>query len=124
MPGLRVDPVLSYARRAGSRVQVVLEVVGEPPSGDVMVRLHADRSVDEPATVTPSGAGRFAVDLHVDAERLGEGTWRMRLVDPTGDEPQNLQTRLLLRSGMPVALLPGRPPDTVLPEPEPPTGRS
>jgi hypothetical protein len=64
------------------------------------------------------------VDLHIDAERLGEGTWRMRLVDPSGDEPQNLQTRLLLRSGMPVALLPGRPPDTVLPEPEPPTGRS
>ena len=124
MPGLRVDPLLSYARRAGSRVQVVLEVVGERPSGDVMVRLHADRSVDEPATVTPSGAGRFVIDLHVDADRLGDGTWRMRLIDPGADEPQNLQTRLLLRSDMPVALLPGPPPDTVLPEPEPPTGRS
>jgi hypothetical protein len=124
MPGLRVDPLLSYARRAGSRVQVVLEVVGERPSGDVMVRLHADRSVDEPATVTPSGAGRFVIDAHVDADRLGDGTWRMRLIDPAADEPQNLQTRLLLRSDMPVALLPGPPPDTVLPEPEPPTGRS
>ena len=119
MPEVRVDPLLSYARRAGARVQVVLEVVGEPPSGDVMVRLHADRSVDEPATVTPSGAGRFRVDAHLDADRLGEGTWRMRLIDSAGDEPQNLQTRLLLRAGMPVALLPGRPPDTMLPEPAP-----
>ena len=124
MPEVRVDPVLSYARRAGARVQVVLEMVGEPPSGDVKVRLHADRSVDESATVTPRGAGRFVVDVHVDADRLGEGTWRMRLIDSAGDEAQNLQTRLLLRNHMPVALLPGRPPDTVLPEPEPPNGRS
>ena len=119
MPEVRVDPLLSYARRAGARVQVVLEVVGEPPSGDVKVGLHADRSVDEPATVTPSGAGRFRVDVHVDPERLGEGTWRMRLIDSADDEPQILQSRLLLRADMPVALLPGPPPNTVLPEPEP-----
>jgi hypothetical protein len=124
MPELRVDPLLSYARRAGARVQVVLAVTGESPSGDVKVGLRADRSVDEPATITPSGAGRFVVDAHVDADRLGEGTWQMRLIDSAGAEPQDLQTRLLLRSHMPVALLPGPPPNTVLPEPEPPTGRS
>lgn len=121
MPDLRVDPLLSYARRSGETVRVTLEVEGEAPaSSNLALRLHDEQGThDVPVTVTGSGPGRFRVEAAVGSDQVGEGTWRMKLIDPAGTERHNLQTRVLIRSGMPVALLPGRPPRTVLPEPAP-----
>lgn len=122
MPPLRVDPLLSYARRVGDDLQVVL-VVGpdaEPVGPDVVLRLRdADVVVDQPVTVTPLDEGQARVESTIPAGALTEGTWKLKLVGAPGTERRNLQTRVLLRSGMPVALLPGRPPDTLLPEPAP-----
>ena len=121
MPDLRVDPLLSYARRSGETVRLVLELEGAvPASSTPALRVHEGEGVlDVPVTVTESGPGRFRVDAVVEDKLLGEGTWRMKLVDPAGTERHNLQTRVMVRAGMPVALLPGRPPRTVLPEPAP-----
>jgi hypothetical protein len=118
MSQLRVDPLLSYARRSGDDVQVTLEISGPRPSGDLGLRLRGTDTVDHPVSVTPSGKGRFRVEALIPKAGLDDGTWRMRLLDGSGEQ-RNLQTRLLLREGMPIALLPGRPPDTVLPEPSP-----
>ena len=121
MPDLRVDPLLSYARRSGETVKVILGVEGEvPASSGLALRLHDEQGThDVPVTITESGPGRFRVDAVVDSNQVGEGTWRMKLVDQSGTGRHNLQTRVLIRAGMPVALLPGRPPRTVLPEPAP-----
>ena len=119
--GLRVDPLLSYACRAGGSVRVVLEITGAAPAGDAGVALRligGGDAVDVPATVTPSGTGRFRVEAEV-AAGLGGHVHRMRLLDASSAEPRNLQTRLLVRADLPVALLPGRAPDTRLPEPSP-----
>ncbi len=43
----------------------------------------------------------------------------MKVADPATSVRRNLRTRVLVRAGMPVALLPGRAPDTRLPEPTP-----
>ncbi|HET9422056.1 MAG TPA: hypothetical protein VFO49_13035 [Nocardioides sp.] len=121
MPDLRVDPLLSYARRSGETVKLVLGVEGEAPSASgLALRLHDEQGQhDVPVTITENGPGRFRIDAVVDNSEVGEGTWRMKLVDPSTGGRHNLQTRVLIRADMPVALLPGRPPRTVLPEPEP-----
>jgi len=121
VPDLRVDPLLSYARRVDGAIEVVLAIEGERSGdADVALRLLGGGEVtDIPATATPSGPGRFRVEAVVPAERVGERARRMKLLDPEGAEPRNLQSRLLVRDGMPVALLPGRTPDTLLPEPPP-----
>jgi hypothetical protein len=121
MPALRVDPLLSYARRVGGDIKVVLVVGAADQSvgADVVLQFRDGEVIDSPLTVAPAGEGRTRVEALIPEDRLGDGTWRMRLVDPTGPERRNLQTRVLVRAGMPIALLPGRPPDTRLPEPEP-----
>lgn len=116
----RVDPLLSYARRVGNDVKVVLVVEREAPvDPGAVLRLRDGETVDVPVTLRPAGADRDRVEAVLPGDRVGEGTWRMKLVAPGGGERRNLQTRVLIRSGMPVALLPGRPPATRLEEPEP-----
>ena len=121
MPDVRVDPLYSYARRVGDDVKVVLvlDSGGEPVESGEVLRLRDGEMVQVPVTVTPTGDDLARVEALVPGARLGDGTWRMKLVDPTGTERRNLQTRVLVRAGMPVALLPGRPPRTRLPEPAP-----
>lgn len=121
MPVLRVDPLLSYARRVGDGIRVVL-VVGpaeQPIGADVVLRFRDGDVVDHPVTVVTADEGRSRIEALIPGDRLAEGTWRMKLVDPTGGDRLNLQTRVLIRPGMPIALLPGRPPRTRLPEPTP-----
>ncbi len=120
MPALSVDPLLSYARRLGEDIKLVLVVdtSDEAVAADVALRLHADEAVDQPVSVTPLSESRTRIEAVVPAGTLAEGTWRMKLISPD-DERTNLQTRVLIRSGMPIALLPGRPPDTRLAEPAP-----
>jgi hypothetical protein len=120
MAALSVDPLLSYARRLGEDIKLVLVVdtSDEPVAADAALRLHAEESIDVPISVTPLSETRTRVEAVVSTGTLADGTWRMKLVAPDG-ERSNLQTRVLIRSGMPIALLPGRPPRTLLPEPAP-----
>ncbi|MET0525858.1 MAG: hypothetical protein ABWZ91_13720 [Nocardioides sp.] len=121
MADVRVDPLLSYARRAGDNVRVVLVVdPGDVPHAtDLALQLRDDEVLDAPATVTRADEGRARIEALVPGARLEGGTWRMKLVNPASGERRNLQTRVLVRAGMPVALLPGRPPETRMPEPAP-----
>lgn len=121
MPALRVDPLLSYARRVpdGVKVILVVDATEELLGADAVLRLRDGDVTDHPVTVTPTEDGRSRVEALIPGDRLADGTWRMKLVDRAGTEPRNLQTRILVRSGMPVALLPGRPPRTLMPEPAP-----
>jgi hypothetical protein len=121
MADVRVDPLLSYARRVGSDIKILLVVdpADQPLGADTALQLRDGDVIDSPVSVAPAGDGRARVEATVPGDRLVDGTWRMRLVDPTGTERRNLQTRVLVRAGMPIALLPGRPPDTLLPEPLP-----
>jgi hypothetical protein len=120
MAALSVDPLLSYARRLGEDIKLVLVVdtSDEVVDADAALRLHAEESIDVPISVTPVSESRTRIEAVVSGDTLAEGTWRMRLVAPDG-ERTNLQTRVLIRSGIPIALLPGRPPETLLPEPTP-----
>ncbi len=121
MSDVRVDPLSSYARRVGDDVKVVLVLdLGDQPLGaDVALRLRDGEVVDVPITLTPAEEGRARVEVLVPGDRLEGGTWRLRLVDQASGDRRNLQTRVLVKAGMPVALLPGRPPETLMPEPEP-----
>lgn len=126
MADLRVDPLLSYARRVGDDVEVILEVEGDPPGGgsEASLRLLSGDTMEQAASVTVSGPGRFRLELRIPESRLEGRTWRMRLLDQARPEPRNLQTRLLVRAHVPVALLPGRVPSTRLPEPSPRRNRT
>ena len=119
---LPVDPLLSYARRVGDDVKVVL-VVGpaeEPLGADIALRLRSKgAAVDVPAAVAPVDGGRSRIEALLPGGEVGDGTWRLKLLGRATFGRLNLQTRLLLRAGMPVALLPGPSPDTRLPEPAP-----
>ena len=121
MPDVLVDPLLSYARRVGDGVKVVLVVDpgDQPLDAEVLLRLRDGEVVDAPVAITQTEEGHTRVEAVVPGDRLRDGTWRMKLVGATDTERRNLQTRVLVREGMPVALLPGRPPRTVLPEPVP-----
>ena len=118
MADVRVDPLLSFARRHGGDLAIVLVVDagGLSPKADLSLLLRSDDAVEVPVTVTPSGEGRRRIEARVSGDRLHDGTWRMKLVGSTG-ERFNLQTRLMVRSDLPVALLTGRPPRTRLPAP-------
>jgi hypothetical protein len=120
MADVRVDPLLSYARRDGRDLTIVLVVdAGDlSPGAELSLLLRADDAIEVPVTVTAGGEDRRRVEARVSGDQLHDGTWRMKLVEPTGQR-RNLQTRVVVRSDMPVALLTGRPPRTRLPEPTP-----
>jgi len=121
MPTLPVDPLHSYARRVGDDVKVVLVVspTDEPLGADIALRLRNKAVLDVPAAIAPVGEGRTRIEALVPGDGLSDGTWRLKLLAPTTVGRRNLQTRLLVRAGMPIALLPGPAPDTRLTEPVP-----
>lgn len=117
---LQVDPLLSYARRLDEDIRIVLQV---HPSDDLSANqaflrlLGPDEARRVRATVTPLSK-RVLIEALVPADQLTPGTWRLKL--RLGDSTlRNLRSRLILSPGQPVALLCGRPPQTLLPEPEP-----
>lgn len=113
MPAVHVDPLLSYARRRDGELAVVLvvDIDGPALSEAASLRLRCGRAVDVPATVTAADHGRRRVEARVPEGEIEDGTWRLKLLDPQRNERHNLQARVLLRTGMPVALLTGRAPD-------------
>jgi len=106
-----VDPdfVLSYARRDGDAVRVVLalpddaQVVGP----QVFVRFEQrDTAFRVPATLTRVD-GAVRVEVTVPRKDLADGVWRLKLREE--DKPlRNLRARVLVHGYQPVALLFGK----------------
>ena len=103
------DFVLSYARRDGDAVRVVLalpddaDVVG--PQVFVRFEQH-DTAVRAAATLTRAD-GPVRVAVTVPREQLVDGVWRLKLRE-RDEPPRSLRARVLIHGDQPVALLFGK----------------
>jgi hypothetical protein len=115
-----VDPIGSYAHRAGDEIHVVLSLVDGVVDGDsVTMRLgNGDRTVRCQAKVTTSPQG-VVLDLRAPAKKLGRGVWGLAYRAQPGGELTRLEARLLTGARQPIALIPGPRPATRMPEPTP-----
>lgn len=108
---IRVDPLLSHARRTREGVEVVLvlpEATFERSQARLRLRAAApddDTTHGFPARVETLPQGRRVVAVVPDDAELA-GTWRLQLRLGPRRDPQGLRTRLVLVPGRPVALLP------------------
>jgi len=108
---IRVDPLLSHARRTAEGLEVVLVLPDADFRRDrVRLRLRSAQPDDDtthgfPALAEDHGPGRRVVALLPDDEQL-HGTWRLQLRLGPGQPPRGLRTRLVLGPQQPVALLP------------------
>ena len=117
---LHVDELASFARRDGDQIRVVLRVAADPDlqAEQAFVRFQGpDSAARAAAVVTPDGDA-YRVEARVPEVDLGVGVWRLKF-RPSQQPLRNLQTRLVIADGIPLALLPGRSPDTRMPEPAP-----
>lgn len=106
-PPLSVDPLLSYARRDGDAIRVVLSLpTATFKRREVWLRLQGDEGgVLTDAQVTEED-GRLRVVGSVPRIELPDGVYRLKLrIRPEGPL-RNLRTRLLVSDAQPVALLP------------------
>lgn len=108
-PPAEIDLVLSYARRVGDVVELVLgdpqlDLDGAPPV--VRLRQAGRRGVEREGRLVHDERGRRLV-VRVPRKELGRGTWAVLLVGgPQGKVP--VQARLLVQGRRPVVLLWGR----------------
>jgi len=105
-----VDDLLSFARRDGDRLRVVLTMAGhaELSGRRVFVRFQNGEARHRfPATLERVG-GRMRVEVSVARDELLDGVWRLRLRDGRGGTLHDLGARVLLHPEQPVALLFGR----------------
>ena len=106
-----VDPdfLLSYARRDGDDVRVVLALPDDADVAgpEVFVRFEQhDTGFRVPAALTQAD-GATRVEVSVPREQLADGVWNLKLREP--DQPlRNLGARILLHGDQPVALLFGK----------------
>jgi len=106
-----VDPdfLLSYARRDGDALRVVLVLPHDADvTGDrVFVRFEKqDTGFRVPATLTQVD-GTTRLETSVPRADLDDGVWNLKLRQP--DQPlRNLRARVLLHGDQPVALLFGK----------------
>jgi hypothetical protein len=104
---LTVDPLLSYARRDGDAIRVVLTLpTARFRRRRVLLRFQGpDGGVRARGTVTEHGDGR-RVEATVPRSELPDGIWRLKLRVGQNAPLRNLRTRLLVKGTQPVALLP------------------
>lgn len=104
---LPVDPLLSYARRDGDAIRVVLVLpTARFRRRQVWLRLQGDDGgVRAAGAVTDHGEGR-RVEATIPRSELPDGTWRLKLRVQPQAPLRNLRTRLLVSDTRPVALLP------------------
>ncbi len=106
-----VDPdfLLSYARRDGDALRVVLALPAdaEVAGPKVFVRFEQrDTGFRAPAELTRvDGAAR--VEVSVPRDQLADGVWHLKLRDRK-TSLRNLRARILLHGDQPVALLFGK----------------
>jgi hypothetical protein len=103
------DFLLSYARRDGDSIRVVLALPDDADvaGSHVFVRFEQhDTGFRAPATLTrANGAAR--VEVTVPREHLADGVWHLKLREQA--KPlRNLRTRILIHRDQPVALLFGK----------------
>ena len=103
------DFLLSYARRDGDALRVVLVLPDdvEVAGPQVFVRFEQhDTGFRVPATLTHAdGAAR--VQVSVPRDQLSDGVWHLQLREQ--DKPlRNLRARILIHGDQPVALLFGK----------------
>lgn len=106
-PPLPVDPQLSFARRDGDAIRVILVLpTASFQRRQVRLRFQGDGgSARAFGMVTAHGAGR-RVEATIPRSELPDGVWRLKLrVQPKGPL-RNLRTKLLVSDTQPVALLP------------------
>jgi hypothetical protein len=108
----------SLAWREDGQLRVVLHLP-DLQTTSVEVRFRdGERRVRRPGIVSSADPGTL-VEVDTDAAQLADGLWRIA-VRPDGAEAfTRVRARLLVRSDLPVALLPGPDPDVRLPEPPP-----
>ena len=103
------DDLLSYARRDGDDIRVVLTLAeGTTVAGpDVFVRfVNGETRLRFAATVEDS-AGRSRVQVSAPRSELADGVWRLKLRE-AGGSVTDLGARVLLHGDQPVALLFGK----------------
>lgn len=103
-PPAAVDLVSSYARRRGTDVEIVLaDPKGElAADGCPIVLVKQRRSVPATTQLVSDGDGGKLV-VRVPRERLGNGTWSLRL--GTGRSAGAVDARLLVQGDRPLVLL-------------------
>jgi hypothetical protein len=106
---LEPDFLLSYARRDGDAVRLVLAL---PDDADVagpqvFVRFDQHDTGFRTAATLTRAHGATRVEVSVPRERLADGVWHLKLRDQ--DKPlRNLRARILLHGDQPLALLFGK----------------
>jgi len=108
-PSLAVDPLLSFARRDGDAVRLVLALPDDTglDSPRLFVRFqNGDSGFRAAASLERSSTG-LRVNISVPRAQLGDGVWRLRLREG-GSPLRPLHARLLVHGDQPVALLFGK----------------
>jgi hypothetical protein len=111
MASAAVDPdfLLSYARRDGDALRVVLVVPDDAgiAGPQVFVRFEQhDTGFRVPAKLTRADAAA-RVEVSVPRAQLADGVWHLKLREQ--DKPlRNLRARILIHGDQPVALLFGK----------------
>lgn len=120
--------VLSYARRSGKDLTLVIQLpnVTEIDSPDVQLRLRGQRDTARIAgtlTKDPDRPGAM-LRARVPARSVKPDVYRIAMRPASGGEFGRIQARLLVGRAQPVALLPGPAPRTKMQPPRPrPTSR-
>ena len=116
-----VEPVGTYARRAGDSVRLQLllpdaEGLTEPTLQ--LRRRNGKARIVVPATASTSEQG-VLVTAGLPREELRPGLWHIALKPDQEGPFRPLQARLLFNAKQPIALLAGPAPRTEMPEPSP-----
>lgn len=107
---IATDSLLSYARRDGDAVRVVLALPDDAgvAGPEVFVRFQdADAHFRTRGQVVGSG-GRTSVQVTVPRTRVADGVWHLRLRQDAESPLRDLGARLLVHGDLPVALLFGK----------------
>jgi len=118
---ISVDETRSLAYRENGQVHLVVHLTDpDVVPGDVVARFrHDQRKFKKPARVTAVEGGGATLELSVPAGRLGRVPWFLAVQQADGGPFVRVQTRVLSHPDLPVALLPGPPPRTRMPAPDP-----
>jgi hypothetical protein len=121
-----VDETRSLAWREHGRVHIVVHLSAPGlPSGERIVRFrHGERTFRRPAELVAAPDGGTVLRVSTPTKRLGRVAWfiALRLEGSTGTF-HRVSARILAHPNLPVALLPGPPPRTILDPPQPRTSR-
>lgn len=104
---LPVDPLLSYARRDGDAIRVVLSLpTATFKRRQVWVRFQGDEGGVRALAEVTDRDGRLQAEVSVPRSDLPDGLWRLKLRAGPNAPLRSLRTKLLVSDSQPIALLP------------------